>query len=149
MASRRRTWFLVRLAIYIAVIATLALVRGGVGWRRIAGALSTDHGHPALVIAGRDLAPVAQGGVVERKQRLSGLDLAAFAELARRDHTSGTRPHLRHARIVTVQIDPAFQLAAGNPAAAAHRNHGCIVARRLGRCAGWRRPRWNGRAARH
>ncbi|MBA4378004.1 MAG: hypothetical protein C0395_05030 [Gemmatimonas sp.] len=57
MASRRRTWLLVRLAVYVAVIATLALVKGGVGWRRIVGALKTDHAHPTLVIAGRDLAP--------------------------------------------------------------------------------------------
>lgn len=74
MASRRRTWFLVRLAIYIAVIATLALVRGGVGWRRIAGALSTDHGHPALVIAGRDLAPELVDVLVS-KYRLDYPDL--------------------------------------------------------------------------
>jgi ABC-type phosphate transport system substrate-binding protein len=56
-SSRRRTWFLVRLAVYVAVVATLALVKGGVGWRRIAGALKADHAHPSLVIAGRDLAP--------------------------------------------------------------------------------------------
>ncbi len=74
MTSRRRTWFLVRMAIYVAVIATLALVRGGVGWRRIAGTLGADHGHPSLVIAGRDLAPALVDELVG-KYRLDYPDL--------------------------------------------------------------------------
>lgn len=74
MASRRRTWFLVRLAVYVAVVATLALVKGGVGWRRIAGALKADHAHPTLVIAGRDLAPELVDALVG-KYRLDYPDL--------------------------------------------------------------------------
>ncbi len=73
-SSRRRTWFLVRIAVYVAVVATLALVKGGVGWRRVVGALKADHAHPSLVIAGRDLAPELVDALVG-KYRLDYPDL--------------------------------------------------------------------------
>ncbi len=58
MPSRKRTWFLVRIAVYIAVIAGLYLYRGGVPWRqflRSLGASTRPSG--TLTVAGCDLAP--------------------------------------------------------------------------------------------
>lgn len=58
MNPRRRFWLLVRVAIYLAVIAGLILYRGGVPWRRFVSALKgAGDPQPALTIAGRDLAP--------------------------------------------------------------------------------------------
>lgn len=58
MASRRRTWFLVRLAVYVAVVAVLFVVRGKPDWRAmtrlVTGQATADS---VLTIAGRDLAP--------------------------------------------------------------------------------------------
>lgn len=58
MTSRRRLFFLVRVAIYLAVVAGLILTRGGVPWKQftrlVKGAGRED---PTLVLAGRDLAP--------------------------------------------------------------------------------------------
>lgn len=54
--TRRRTWFYVRVAIYLAVVAALLLSRGEVSWRRLFSGLKTDA--PAtLTIGGRSLAP--------------------------------------------------------------------------------------------
>lgn len=58
MTSRRRTWFLIRLAVYVIVIAVLFVVRGrvdlGPAQRLLSGASAADS---TLTIAGRDLAP--------------------------------------------------------------------------------------------
>lgn len=58
MTSRRRLFFLVRVAIYLAVVAGLILTRGGVPWKQftrlVKGAGRED---PTLVLAGRNLAP--------------------------------------------------------------------------------------------
>ncbi len=58
MASRRRTWFLVRIAVYVAVIAVLSVTRGGLPWHRLKAAL-TGGARPTgtLTVAGCDLAP--------------------------------------------------------------------------------------------
>ncbi len=59
MTSRRRTWFLIRLAVYIIVIAVLFVVRGrvdlGPARQLLSVATAADS---TLTIAGRDLAPV-------------------------------------------------------------------------------------------
>ncbi|HOX24536.1 MAG TPA: substrate-binding domain-containing protein [Candidatus Krumholzibacteria bacterium] len=58
MSSRRRTWFLIRLAFYVAVIAVLFLVKGVPDWqafRRLASGKATSDS--LLTVAGRDLAP--------------------------------------------------------------------------------------------
>lgn len=58
MASRRRTWFLIRVGIYLAVIAALFLWRGGVNWPRFKRLLQPAQTSAAtLSVAGRDLAP--------------------------------------------------------------------------------------------
>jgi ABC-type phosphate transport system substrate-binding protein len=58
MTSRRRTWFLIRLAVYIAAIAVLFVARSGVDLRPMRRLLSTGSAaDSALTIAGRDLAP--------------------------------------------------------------------------------------------
>ncbi|MBE0564525.1 MAG: substrate-binding domain-containing protein, partial [Krumholzibacteria bacterium] len=62
MASKRRTWFLVRLAVYVAVIVGILLVRGGLDWRSalrpLRGAPTGDTAGEAVVtVSGRDLAP--------------------------------------------------------------------------------------------
>lgn len=58
MNPRRRFWLLVRVAIYLAVIAGLILTRGGVPWKRFVAALKgAGDPDPTLTIAGRDLAP--------------------------------------------------------------------------------------------
>jgi len=58
MNPRRRFWLLVRVAIYLAVIAVLILTRGGVPWKRFVAALKgAGDPNPTLTIAGRDLAP--------------------------------------------------------------------------------------------
>ena len=58
MSSRRRTWFLVRLAVYVTVVAVLFVVRGTPDWRAmtrlVTGQANADS---VLTIAGRDLAP--------------------------------------------------------------------------------------------
>jgi ABC-type phosphate transport system substrate-binding protein len=58
MNPRRRLWLLVRVAIYLAVIAGLVLTRGGVPWKQFVAAVKgAGNPHPTLAIAGRDLAP--------------------------------------------------------------------------------------------
>lgn len=58
MASKRRTWFLVRVAVYLAVITGLLLWRGGVDWRaRLRELRGAPAGEAALTVSGRDLAP--------------------------------------------------------------------------------------------
>lgn len=58
MNPRRRFWLLVRVAIYLAVIAGLVLARGGVPWKQFVAALKgAGNPHPTLAIGGRDLAP--------------------------------------------------------------------------------------------
>ena len=58
MPSRKRTWFLVRIAVYIAVIAGLYLYRGGVPWRQfLRGIGGSDRATGTLTVAGCDLAP--------------------------------------------------------------------------------------------
>lgn len=58
MASRRRFWLLVRIAVYLTVIVGLILFRGGVPWKRFTAALrGAGDQHPTLTVAGRDLAP--------------------------------------------------------------------------------------------
>lgn len=58
MASRRRFWLLVRIAVYLTVIVGLILFRGGVPWKRFKAALQgAGQQHPTLAVAGRDLAP--------------------------------------------------------------------------------------------
>jgi len=58
MALQRRTWFLVRLAIYVVVIAVLFAVRGMPDWGALRRLASGETGGPtALTIAGGDLAP--------------------------------------------------------------------------------------------
>jgi ABC-type phosphate transport system substrate-binding protein len=58
MSSRRRTWFLVRLAIYVAVVAVLYVVRGEPDWRAVGRLLGGARDGPAeLIVAGSDLAP--------------------------------------------------------------------------------------------
>ena len=57
--SRRRTWFLARVLIYLTVIALLYVNRGGVPWRRLTATLrGTGEADPTLTLAGRDLAPI-------------------------------------------------------------------------------------------
>jgi ABC-type phosphate transport system substrate-binding protein len=58
MRPRKRTWFLVRIAAYIAVIAVLFAARGGDAWRRLAAMLQApDPTAGTLTVAGGDLAP--------------------------------------------------------------------------------------------
>lgn len=58
MTSRRRLWFLIRIAVYLAVIVGLILARGGVPWRQFKTALKgVGDKHPTLTLVGRDLAP--------------------------------------------------------------------------------------------
>ena len=58
MASRRKIWFLTRMAIYITVLIVLYVNRGGVSWKRLTSTLRPDEpGEATLTIAGRDLAP--------------------------------------------------------------------------------------------
>ncbi|MFO7607772.1 MAG: substrate-binding domain-containing protein [Candidatus Krumholzibacteriia bacterium] len=58
MASKRRTWFLVRVAVYLAVITGLLLWRGGVDWRaRLRELRGAPAGEAVLTVSGRDLAP--------------------------------------------------------------------------------------------
>ncbi len=58
MTSRRRTWFLIRLAVYITVIAVLFVVRGRVDLDPARRLLSVANAADStLTIAGRDLAP--------------------------------------------------------------------------------------------
>jgi ABC-type phosphate transport system substrate-binding protein len=58
MTSRRRLWFLIRIAVYLAVIVGLILARGGVPWRQFKTALKgAGNQHPTLTLVGRDLAP--------------------------------------------------------------------------------------------
>jgi phosphate transport system substrate-binding protein len=58
MALKRRSWFLVRVAVYVAAIAILFIVRGGVGLKSLRRVLDTTAAaDSALVIGGRDLAP--------------------------------------------------------------------------------------------
>lgn len=58
MAPSRRTWFLIRVAIYIAVLGGLIAWRGGVDWRAFTRAWRGSAGDaPVVTVAGRDLAP--------------------------------------------------------------------------------------------
>jgi ABC-type phosphate transport system substrate-binding protein len=58
MTSRRKLWFLIRIAVYLAVIVGLILARGGVPWRQFKTALKgAGDKHPTLTLVGRDLAP--------------------------------------------------------------------------------------------
>jgi ABC-type phosphate transport system substrate-binding protein len=57
MASRRRKWLWARLTVYVAVIAVLLVVRGGLDLSRLKGLLRTGSESASLVISGRDLAP--------------------------------------------------------------------------------------------
>lgn len=70
MGLRRRTWFLIRLAIYVAVIAVLFLARGAPDWRAI-GRLVTGKAaaDSVLTIAGLDLAPELIAPLVEHYRR--------------------------------------------------------------------------------
>jgi ABC-type phosphate transport system substrate-binding protein len=70
MTSRRRTWFLIRLAVYVTAIAVIFVVRGGADLRPLRQLLST--GSPAdstLTIAGRDLAPALIDDLVASYRR--------------------------------------------------------------------------------
>lgn len=70
MSQRRRTWFLIRLAIYVAVIAVLYAVRGTPDWQAIrqfaTGRTAVDS---LLTIAGADLAPWLVEPLVEHYRR--------------------------------------------------------------------------------
>ncbi len=70
MTSRRRTWFLIRLAVYVIVIAVLFVVRGrvdlGPAQRLLSGASAADS---TLTIAGRDLAPALVDELVASYRR--------------------------------------------------------------------------------
>jgi len=58
MMSRRRSWLLIRIALYLAVILGLILTRGGIPWRQFKTALEgAGNEHPTLTLVGRDLAP--------------------------------------------------------------------------------------------
>lgn len=58
MASKRRTWFLVRVAVYVAVIIGILLVRGGLDWRSALRPLrGAPTGEAVVTVSGRDLAP--------------------------------------------------------------------------------------------
>lgn len=58
MRSRKRTWFLVRIAVYITAIAALYLYRGGVPWRQLVNKLgASTRPTGTLTVAGCDLAP--------------------------------------------------------------------------------------------
>ncbi len=59
MPSRRRTWFLIRITIYLVVLAILLIYRGGVPWKRLVAHLKTPTQPAAstLVVSGSDLAP--------------------------------------------------------------------------------------------
>ncbi|MBU0743471.1 substrate-binding domain-containing protein, partial [bacterium] len=48
---------MIRLTVYVAAIAMLLVVRGGVGWQRLRDILGGQDAVPSLVVAGRDLAP--------------------------------------------------------------------------------------------
>ncbi len=54
--SRRRTWLLVRIAIYLVVVAVLFSVRGHVSWRRFLHLVQTPSTN-SLTVIGRSLAP--------------------------------------------------------------------------------------------
>lgn len=77
MASRRRTWLLARITVYLAVIVGLILYKGGVPWRQFTTALkSAGNQHPTLVIAGRDLAPpLVERLAAEYRRDYPALDL--------------------------------------------------------------------------
>jgi ABC-type phosphate transport system substrate-binding protein len=58
MTSKRRTWFLVRLVVYVAAIAVIFVVRGGGDLKPLRRLLATGSAADStLTIAGRDLAP--------------------------------------------------------------------------------------------
>ena len=70
MTSRRRTWFLIRLVVYVAIVAALFAVRGAPDWRAmgrlITGKAAADS---VLTIAGCDLAPDLTDKLLESYRR--------------------------------------------------------------------------------
>jgi ABC-type phosphate transport system substrate-binding protein len=70
MASRRRSWFLIRVAIYVAIVIGLYLWRGGVDWQRFVDLLKNPaESSGNLRVAGRDLAPDLVDRLLESYRR--------------------------------------------------------------------------------
>jgi ABC-type phosphate transport system substrate-binding protein len=100
MTSRRRTWFLIRLAVYVTAIAVLFVVRSGVDLRPVRQLLSTaSAADSTLTIAGRDLAPALIDGLVAEYRR-------DFPALAVALTAGGTNQSLEN--LLNRQADVAF-----------------------------------------
>jgi len=100
MSQRRRTWFLIRLAIYVAVVAVLYAVRGAPDWQAIRQfATGRTAGDSLLTIAGADLAPWLVEPLVEHYRR-------DYPALAVRMNPGGTNQALED--LMNRRADVAF-----------------------------------------
>ncbi|MGD9546468.1 MAG: PstS family phosphate ABC transporter substrate-binding protein [Candidatus Krumholzibacteriia bacterium] len=108
MPSRRRTWFLVRMIIYLVVIAILLVNRGEIPWRRLAGTFrQAEQEDPLLRVGGRDLAP----RLIDRL--LAGYR-QDYPDLALEVRSGGTNQALED--LINGRVDVAFLYRPPTPA---------------------------------
>jgi ABC-type phosphate transport system substrate-binding protein len=112
---RRIPWLLVRVAIYLAAILVLLLLRGQVDWKRMRQRLSNPPvSDGVLTLAGRDVAPELLHSVVDLHRRdypqlqvdlqAGGSTVALEALLNRRVEVAvSSRPPLRHEQALFAQ----------------------------------------------